>query len=67
MSSVIAVPRLRWAARKMIVRRWLVHPDGTPFKRGDPICEVEIDGRISNHSRPGRSAGSLLRVFSLGR
>lgn len=46
MSSVVSVERQRWAAREMVVRRWLVQPN-SQFRRGDALCELEIDGRLS--------------------
>lgn len=42
MSRILKVPcRERWAARSMVVRRWIVR--GGSFKPGDWICELETD------------------------
>ena len=46
MSSVLRVSlRHRWAAKSMVVRRWLVQ-DGQ-FTPGSTICEMETDGEVT--------------------
>ena len=41
--------RERWAARGIVVARWLT----TRFRRGDPVCELDVDGeRVVHHANP---------------
>jgi hypothetical protein len=45
MSRSVRIPRERWAARRMQLHRWLRQFD-EPFKAGQPICELLVDGEV---------------------
>lgn len=48
MSQLFGIPsRQRWAARSVIVKRWIAKGG---YRPKDPVCEVEIDGVISTLS-----------------
>lgn len=50
MSKVFSMSlRDRWAAREVLLHKWIVQPGGT-FKYGDTLAEVSIDGIVSTIS-----------------
>ena len=64
MSTLLRVPiRERWAAKSMIVRRWLTD---RVFTQGQAICELEIDGELTtfteNKLHPGEQ-GAIYWYF----
>jgi hypothetical protein len=45
MSATYRVLRQRWAARQLVLNRWIAMP-GTLVECGAPVCEIQLDGRV---------------------
>lgn len=61
MSSILNIPpRERWAARSVIVKKWLARGG---FRYKDPICELEVDGVLSTFHDNGLSKDDVATIY----
>lgn len=52
MSRIYRITRARWAAREMVLTRWVKQPQERAAP-GETICELMVDGRRMNIVNPG--------------